>query len=574
MATPTSGLETQGNIRNESVRQRLERRLSGLKQERTSWEPHWRDLATFFKPRRGRWSLGELNQGGNKHNQIIDSTPTMAARTLASGMMAGLTSPARPWFRLSTPDPGLREFASVKQYLFMVEHRMREVFSKSNLYNVLPTIYGELGVFGTTAGSLLEDAEDVIRAYPHTIGTYWLATSERGEIDTMYREFQMTVRQMVQRFGQDALSIRTKAMYGSGSYEQKIDVVHAVEPNDDRMPGFLDARGMPYRSVYFERGGRAGSHNDMADDLLRVAGFREFPILAPRWQVLDENIYGDSPAMECLGDAKAVQIQQRRKAQAIDKLVNPPMVAASSMRNQQTSLLPGAINYVDSPSPGDGLRPVYQVLPNIDHLILDIRETDERVNRAMFADLFMMLMMSDRRQITAREVEERHEEKLLMLGPVLERLNDELLDPLIDRTFNVMNRRGMLPEPPLELEGTELRVEYISILHQAQKMVATAGMERFTAFVGALAQGKPDVLDKLDADQAVDEYAESMGVPPKLVVSDEDVATIRAQRAQQMAQQQAMEMAQPAAAAAKDLSQASLDGNNALAAVLGRGAGA
>lgn len=570
----TGNRPIEGQMPGESLRQRLERRLGGLKTERSSWETHWRDLATHFKPRRGRWHLGDVNRGGNKHQAIIDSTPTMAARTLASGMMAGLTSPARPWFRLASPDPELNEFGAVKEYLYICESRMREVFSKSNLYNVLPTIYGELGTFGTTAASVFEDAQDVLRLYPHTIGSYYLATSERGEVDTLYREFQLTVRQLCQRFGLDKLSVRTRDMYQRGEFEQKIDVIHAIEANDQVNIFKRDHRGMPFRSVYFERGGKHTGQQTAPfgeNQLLRESGFREFPVLAPRWDVLDENIYGDSPAMDCLGDAKAVQIQQRRKAQAIDKMVNPPMVGSSSLRNQHASLLPGGITYVDSPSPGDGFRPAYTVNPQIEHLVMDIRETEERINRAMFADLFMMLMMSDRRQITAREVEERHEEKLLMLGPVLERLNDELLDPLIDRTFAIMNRQGMLPMPPQELQGAELRVEYISILHQAQKMVATAGMERFTAFVGALAQGKPEVLDKLDADQAVDEYAESMGVPPKLVVPDEKVMLIRQQRAQQMQAQQAMEQAQPLARAAKDMSETNMEGNNALAQVLGMG---
>lgn len=567
-----------GQMEGESLRQRLERRLGGLQTDRSSWEPHWRELATHFKPRRGRWTLGELNRGGPKHQATIDATPIIAARTLASGMMAGLTSPARPWFRLASPDPELNEFGAVKQYLYVVESRMREVFSKSNLYNVLPTIYGELGTFGTTAASVLEDAQDVMRCYPHTIGTYYLAVSDRGQVDTMYRVFQQTVRQVVQRFGLEKVSQRTRDMYKRGDFEQKIDIVHAIEANDEMDVRRQDWRGMAYRSVYFERGGKHAGGRQAApfgeNELLRVSGYREFPVLAPRWDVLDDNTYGDSPAMDCLGDAKAVQIQQRRKAQAIDKMVDPPMVASSSLRNQHATLLPGGITYVDAPNAGDGFRPAYQVMPQIEHLVMDIRETEERINRAMFADLFMMLMMSDRRQITAREVEERHEEKLLMLGPVLERLNDELLDPLIDRTFSIMNRKGLLPMPPQELQGAELRVEYISILHQAQKMVATAGMERFTAFVGALAQGKPDVLDKLDADQAVDEYAESMGVPPKLVVPDDQVALVRQQRAQQqqaMAMAEAAKAAAPAANAARQLSETEIRPDNALGAVLGMG---
>lgn len=537
----------------EPLAQRLKRRLSHLERDRTSYEPHWRELAELFKPRSGNFhNLEDSQRGHKKHQAVINNTPIRAARTLAAGMMAGLTSPSRPWFRLTTPDPGLAEYGPVKEWLWMVETRMRTVFAKSNLYRVLPSAYSDLGVFGTHASLVLEDDEDLFRVQPWEIGTFWLAQDARLRVDTGYRLLKMTVRQLVQQFGLDACSQRVQQMWNSGQWEQRIDVYQAVEPNDERIMGALGARGMSVRSVYWEKGGDR-------DKLLANRGFRESPLLAPRWVAEGTSTYGDSPAMDALGDAKALQFEERRKAQSLDKLVDPPMIAPTSMRNQRVSLLPGDVTYVDVQQGQAGYRPAYEIRPDIQWQVQSIKEIEERINSAMYADLFLMLAMSDRRQITAREIEERHEEKLLQLGPVLERMNDELLDPLIDRVFSIMVRKSepvwngvvdgeaLLPPPPDELRGMDLKVEYISILAQAQKLVGLQAVDRLIAFAGNIAAIKrdPSVLDKIDADQAIDEYGDMLGVSPSIVMSDDRVDEIRRARAEQQRMQQ-MAAAAPA----------------------------
>lgn len=537
----------------EPLAQRLKRRLAHLERERTSYEPHWRELAELFKPRSGNFNnLEDSQRGQKKHQSVINNTTIRAARTLAAGMMAGLTSPARPWFRLTTPDPGLAEYGPVKEWLWMVETRMRTVFAKSNLYRVLPSTYSDLGVFGTHASLVLEDDEDLFRVQPWEIGTFWLAQDARLRVDTGYRLLKMTVRQMVQQFGLDACSQRVQQMWNGGQWEQRIDVFQAVEPNDERIMGALGARGMSVRSVYWEKGGDR-------DKLLAHRGFRESPLLAPRWVAEGTSTYGDSPAMDALGDAKALQFEERRKAQSLDKLVDPPMIAPTSLRNQRVSLLPGDVTYVDVQQGQAGYRPAYEIRPDIQWQVQSIKEIEERINSAMYADLFLMLAMSDRREITAREIEERHEEKLLQLGPVLERMNDELLDPLIDRVFSIMVRKSepvwngvvdgeaLLPPPPDELRGMDLKVEYISILAQAQKLVGIQAVDRLIAFAGNLATLKqdPSVFDKIDTDQAIDEYGDMLGVSPSIVMSDDRVDEIRQARAEQQRMQQ-MAAAAPA----------------------------
>jgi len=548
-------------MQTESKRKSLDRRLGELTTERSSFIRHWQDLSDYILPRQARFTVTDRNRGDRKNTKIIDNTATLAVRTLSSGMMSGITSPARPWFSLRTPDPALNEYTPVKMWLDLVKSRMQEVFLRSNLYTTLPITYGDLGVFGTNAFAVLEDDEDVIRCYPFPIGSYALGTSYRGNTDSIYREYQMTVRQLVGQFGLANCSQAVRNAWDRGNGETWIDVVHAVEPNPEYNERKAESRYKRFRSVYYERGAEG-------DNMLREAGFDDFPVMASRWSLTGEDIYGHSPGMDALGDIKALQLEQKRKAQAIDKMVNPPMVAPSSLRNQRASLLPGDVTYVDVQSGQAGFSPAYEINPRINELMLDIQENQGRIRRAFFEDLFLMIAIDQRSNITAREIQERHEEKLLMLGPVLERLNDELLDPLIDRTFNIMMRMNLLPPAPKELQGMDLSVEYTSVMAQAMKLTGITGIERFVAFAGQVAQAKPEVLDKIDFDQTLDEYAAMVGTPPSMVRDDDAVAAMRKQRAEQEQAMQQAAIAQQGAQTAKALSETQVTDENAVGAMI------
>lgn len=551
----------------------FEMRKAGLITERSSFMTHWQELAEWVIPTRGRFTISDRNSGRKRGQKIINSAATMALRTLSSGMMAGITSPARPWFRLATPDRDMMEYAPVKVWLGTVELIMRDVFSQSNLYNVLPVLYRELGQFGTAAMSVVRDYKDVVRFHQHTVGSYMIGQDDRLVVDTIYREFERTVGQLVGRYVYDGnprgdadwsrVSPEVKTLWDRGTVDAWVPVVHACEPNDRRDLRLLDSKNKPFRSAYYEPG-----RND--DGLLNEAGFDEFPAMSVRWDVTGEDIYGtDCPGMIALGDVKALQILEKRKAQAIDKLVNPPLKGPPSLRNVPISSLPGGVTIYDSDATKEGLSALYQVDPKVRELMLDSQQTVERINSVYFADLFLMFAMSDRREITAREVDERHEEKLLTLGPVLERLHGELLNPIIDRTFNIMVQAGILPPPPEELQGKPLKVEYISLLAQAQRAVGTAGIERLSGFIAGLAEVNQDVIDKFDMDQAVDEYGEMIGVSPKIIRPDDKVAEIRAARAQQAQAANALAAAEPAANAIAKLAGAKMDGQDVLSRATG-----
>lgn len=534
----------------ETLKEQLQKQQAQLTNDRSSFEPHWRELSDFINPRGSRFLVTDVNRDDRRNTKIVDPTATLSARTLSSGMMSGITSPARPWFKLATPDPDMMDYGPVKLWLEVVQRRMNEVFNKSNLYQSLPLLYASLGNYSTGAMAVLDDDSDVIRTMMFPIGSYYMANSPRGSVDTCFRKFSMTVRQLVMEFGLSNVSTSVRSLWDNGTYESWIEVVHAVYPNIDRDTAKLNSKNKPVKSVYYEVGGDS-------DKVLRESGFDELPIMAPRWEVNGEDVYGSScPGMIALGQVKALQLEQKRKSQLIDKATNPPMVGPSSLKNQRVSLLPGDITYIDQVTGQDGFKPAYLVNPNTADLLADIQDTRQIIKSAYFVDLFMMLQNINTRSMPVEAVIEMKEEKLLMLGPVLERLNDECLNPLIDRTFSIMARKNLLPPPPDVLQGMPLRIEYISVMAQAQKSIGLSSLSSTVGFIGQLAKAKPEALDKLDVDQAIDAFAEMSGVSPTVIVPQEQVEQIRQQRAQQQQQQQAMAMGMAAAQGAKTLSEA------------------
>jgi len=552
-------------ISDPKLRDKLDSRISGLDAERQMWMPHWRELADYILPRRYRWLLtSNQSRGGQINNNIIDSTGTIAARTCASGMLAGVTSPTRPWFKLQIVGfSNAEDNKAVSLWLAECEGRMRRVFSESNFYNAVGVLYHDLVVFGTGVMLVYEDFHDVIRCYNPCAGEYYLANGARGTINsggTIGREFTYSVSQIVERFGKENCpnEVVRALEQGGAALKNEFVIRHLIEPNSNPVPG-IPAK-FEYREFYWCKG--TDNRN-----FLEAKGFNECPGVAPRWDVGGNDSYGRSPGMDALGDIKQLQHEQRRKAEAIDKMVRPPMVADIQLKNAPASLIPGGITYVAGVNSA-GFKPAYTVQPNIQELMLDIQEVQQRIRNIFFNDLFMMISQLQTVR-SATEIDARREEKLIMLGPVLERFENECLDPLINRVFGIMMRGRLLPPPPEEIQGQEMQVQYVSMLAEAQRAASSAGIERLVAFAGNLAGVRPDVLDNIDLDEAVNEYSSVMGVPPKLIRAKELVMQDRQARAQQQQTAEGLQQGLATVQGAQLLSETDVGGgNNALQQML------
>lgn len=541
----------------DSRKNKLVRLSAAMKAHREDFDSLYRELQHNFSPLRGNFDTGSASsrRGKKLNDKMLNSKPRLALRTLQSGMQAGITSPARPWFRLIPADHSLRDRYGVKAFTNDVERIMRQYFQSTGTYNALHTGYGDIGLYGTDAAIFDEDLTEGFRLHQLKPGHYWLGMSG-GLIDTLYYEDWFTVEHIVGRFvyrgnprsnpDWSIASGTVKRLWDKGNRNEFVHVARMVMPRFERDPFAYTADQKAFASCWWEIGAEG-------DQMLRNSGYDQNPIIASRWYAEGDDPYGYSPAMDALPDAKMLQQQERDKNEAIRRMNRPPMNAPTSMRNTPFSLAPGTLNFTDDQN---GIRPAYEVNPPVDHMRVDIRDTEARIDTAMYVDLFMMLANSDRRQITAREIDERHEEKLIGLGPVLELQHREKLRPLIMNAYGVLNRQGKLPEAPEELDGPSLMVDYISMLAQAQKAVATGAMERLFGFAGNLSATLPDVLDKIDADEALDEYADMLGTPTRVLRDEDVVQQIRAERQQAQAAQQQAEMASKMAPALKQTADA------------------
>lgn len=560
----------------DSLREQLEKRYSRLKSERDSnWLPEWRELGDYFSPRSVRENSSDTNNGKRRDQKIINPTGRFAARTLGAGMHTGMTNPASQWVKFSTPDPGLMSYAPVKEWIYAVEKAMREVMARTNLYSVLPNRYAMEGIFGTAPMIALPHDNDLLRFHPMAVGTYMLANNSDNQVDTLYRDIRLTARQMEQQFSKDSLSPTVKTLLGNNP-EAWVDVVHAIEPNDKRQPGLKDSTNMAYRSVYWEKAADK-------DSVLRESGFKTFPCFAPRWDVEGEDVYGTGPGSLSIGTNKAVQLMERRKAELLEKGVRPPMGAPASLKNQRASILPGSITYLNDMQVGAKFAPLYETQPAwFAALRNEIQADSDIIDTAFFVDLFLMISQMDSVR-TAYEIATRKEEKLLMLGPTLERQTDDLLDPLVDMTFSAMIEQSiprwtgllpgapLIPPPPKELQNLDLRVEFTSILAQAQKAIGVSSIERAISFAGQVATTTQSLapLDMLDADEALRQYFELIGTPPTLVRADDSVAAIREQRAQAQQAEQIQQQLGSVIQGAQALSETDTSGDNALTQLAG-----
>ncbi|MGE4471075.1 MAG: portal protein [Desulfovibrio sp.] len=548
-----------------TLRKRLEARRRGLSEERQKWLDHWRELSEFILPDNGVFSFSEdrANDGGKKRSKIFDYMPQKAARDFASGLHSCSTSPARPWFRLGLYDPAVMDRPGVRQWLKACDDVLRYVFGKSNLYKALPAVYLELGTFSTGAMGVFDDFDKVVRFRSFTVGEYMLDQDDAQVVDTCIREIWMTARQMVQQFGEDAVSDVVRRAWKDGRTMWRA-VIHAVEANDDFKPNRVRVgKNKPFRSVYYEDGGAQ-------DKILRISGYDHFPILAPRTNLIGSNVYGvGAPGMVCLPDVKSLYLLNNKTLVGVEKSVDPPLVANGDAKDEIINTMPGGVSYETATGAGQGLRALYEVRPDLNAAQAKVQDLREAIRSAYFNDLFLLTAMSDRREITAREISERHEEKLIMLAPLTESIHTDLLDPLIDIVFERCVQHGLIPPPPPELAGQDLKVEYIDILTQAQKLLGITANSQLAGYVGSLAALFPEVRHKFNALEAVDDYADRLGVPPKLVRSDTEVKKLLQQEQQAQAQAQQAAMLERAAQGAETLSNADMGGNNALTALVG-----
>lgn len=553
-------------------------RLEMLRSYRWTWWAHWSALAEMFLPRRYRYFVqpNTWSRGSPINGSIVDETGVLAARTLATGLLSGLTDPTTPWMTLGLHGVDDIPEGPVKNWLAECTSRMLTVYGNSNFYQALGQSWHDKVVFGSAALIQYEDDETVVNFQGPPLGEFFFGLNNKNEVDTLYREYTYTVKQCVDEFGLENCSIAVQQLYKQASgKDTEIIIGHAIEPNCILYEGGTKSLGLmvpakfKFREVFWERSANAGP--SASAWLLRLSGYNEAPFVGQRWDITSNDAYGRSPGMDALPAVRQLQTEQRRKAEAIDKMVRPPMKASVSMKNEPMDILPGGVTYVTDMSNASGFAPVYQVEPRISELMEDLKEVQDRVRNIMFNNLFTTITDLDTVR-TATDINARKAEALVLIGPVIERTEGDL-DQIVARTFSIMARRGLFPPAPPEIQGVSIAPRYISMLAEVQRAAATTAIERLLGLVGSLVAVQPDVIDNVDTDEAIEHYADLLNVPPNVIRATSQIAAIRQQRAQQQAQQQALEQGTQLAQAGQTLSQTQTGaGQNALQLMLGQAA--
>jgi hypothetical protein len=563
---------------NLEVKRYLQGRLAGLRQARYSWWTHWQEIANFFLPRRYRWFIAasQANRGSPINQHIIDSTGCFAARNLAAGLLSGKCSPHRQWFKLKIGNIDSSKTTPTSQWLAECERIMRLIFQQSNYYNSIAQFFADLVVFGTAVIIMYDEYENVVCFQNPCAGEYFVDLDGNYRPCILFREFTLTVYAVVQEFGYDNCSEAVQKAYsesnGSGR-SNEIVICHSIEPNTDDKD-FGVPKKFTYREFYWEQGATSAPQSSpTTEGFLRKSGFYEQPHAAVRWDIVSNDGYGRSPAMDGLGDQKQLQQESKRKAQAIDKMVNPPLVADSQLQSRPASLLPGGMTYVSgmAATGKPGIASIYDTKFPVNEITEDMNEVRDRLKKVFYNDLFQTASQFETRSnITAIEWDMRKSESMIMLGPVVERIDNEGLSVIVERVFAMAARHNLFPPPPPEIAGKDMNLQFISMLAQAQEAAAAASIERVLGLAGNISGIDPGIMDKIDTDYAIDKYSSLLNNDPRMMRTDEQVQAIRQNRAQQQQAQQQAEIAEKLAKGAQNLANTEVGaGKNALQLMTG-----
>jgi len=520
-------------------------------------------------PWRGRFlgGISESEDRGDAYDdsQIQNTFPIRASQTAAAGIKSGISPSSRPWFRVEAEDKRVAEFAGPSAYLSAVERTLYAIFQRANVYDSLQHAYQEIVDFGTGAAMVVPDVDTIIRLRPFTYGEYQLANDHKGNPNTFARSFYKSVSQLVGEFGEANVSSRTKDAHKNGKMEQRILCQCLIEPNDDRY-AVKDALGRDFRAIYWEDG-------QPDEKILSVRGFDNYPVLTGAWEAVGNQVYGYGLGHFNLRNCKRLQAMESDKLQQLALSIKPPLLANVSNKDTVVNTSPWGITHDLSGMSGTrpGVGPLYQVNPNTQAIEQSIQNTEKAIYDGFYNNIFMMIANSAEDIKTAYQTARMMEEKYSVLGPVIERLQ-HMLGQLIKLTFAEALDRGLFPDPPPELEGQELKIEYISILAQAQKISGLQSIEQTIGFVGQAVDIWPEARHKVDILQAIDEIAQVNGTPASVVRPDDEVDEMMAADAAAAQQAKQAEQMQQGAGMAKDLAGVNIQGNSALDVLAGAGA--
>ena len=574
---------------------RLENIRTNLIDKRSRFENKWLEAATYTDLHRYRRNPSNDHSGERKDQRIYRNTAGRALRIFQSGMMNGNTPRSRPWFQLSSL--GSQRY-SVQLYLRQVTETIERFFHISNLYRVLPGMYKDLGIFSNGAFFMLEDPKYGFMFYPISVGQYCISSGQDGRVSTFSRDYSLSVRQVVERFGLinssghidwgNSLNGWIKQLWETQQYEDRVQLTHLIYPNEMAKQNPVEATDRPYLSYHYisyfnDSGGtpnqiwpnmrnaelskyKSAEGEDKDDFILETSGYEYFPVIAARWEEVPDEAYGVSGPMElAISDVLTLQEEQEYRLEAVAKQVRPSFIGPAALAKFRSSTAAGSMTFFDEYD-GQQMRRLYEVDPRVESLINSIEEGDRFVNECFFVDLFKALSQeSPKSHVSVAEIQKRASEALQLVGPPLSQLSEDVNEKLIENAFFLLTKAGIIETPDIDQTGPIIP-EYISVLAQATKVSQATTMERFVNFLGSSAEvlQNPTLLKlpKKGGEQMCRDYATVLGLSPMQLESESDFQDIRETEQQAMAEREMEEEQMQQASMAKDLSQAKLAGGD------------
>lgn len=543
---------------------RLKKRYDNLKasDERANWESHCEELAQVIIPKKQGF-VGDVTPGEKRNTRLYNSTGVWSNEMLAAGLHGFATNPAAKWFGLSMVDPRMNDAPAVKNYLHDVAEIMRAKMyaPDTNLITALHEIYLDLGCFGMASLYVDYDEKDghlIFESRPmsHLV----VAESNKGLIDVVYRCFEWTVRQVIQEWSAAKVSKDTREKAMAGKLDEKVKIIHAIYPRDEynHEKGPDAPQNLPFASIYFEH-----QHGHVLEE----GGYPENPYAIARWSRVTGETYGRGPGMTALPDLKMLQAKEKTIIKAGQKAVDPNYFVRNDGFINPMRLIPGGITQVRG-NPKDMIMPM-PFAGNLPYAVEDIKMLETRIMNTFHVD---QLQFVNDAKMTATEVMQRTQERMRLLGPMLGRLESELLGPLIARVYGLLDRLGELPEPPQEILDQDFTVQYVSPIAQAQKAVEIDTFRQFVAGLEVYLQTPETAagfFKKYPVENVAAHFAKLLNIDPDMGADEEQMAAVEGQeQAQMMAQ-----MAQPALQGAQAVNQLSQAGANLPATLEGAGAG-
>ncbi|GJM01958.1 MAG: phage head-tail connector protein [Rhodomicrobium sp.] len=531
----------------------LKKRYDALKTstERVNWESHCEELARVIMPKRQGF-VGTMTPGTKRQERLLSSFGIWVNETLAGGLHGFATNPSAKWFSLGMADNRQSEDPAVKKYLSDVEEIMwaRMYAPGSNLITALHESYLDIGCFGT-AGLYIDWDEkgEHLTFESRELCNLVLAESNRGLIDTVFRRFSWTIRQAAQEWGKENLSEECQKKMAANKWDDKITIIHAIFPRDEYNNKYGEGapQNQPIASLYFELD---------AEHKLEEGGYPEMPYAIARWSRITGEVYGRGPGMTALADLNMLQAKELTIIKAGQKAVDPSYLIRHDGFIDPMRLIPGGITKVRG-NPRDAVLPM-PFQGNLAYGREDIQALESRIMNTFHVD---QLQFINDVKMTATEVMQRTQERMRLLGPMLGRLESELLGPLVARVYGLLDRLELLPEPPEQIIGSDFTVQYVSPIAQAQRAVEIDTWRQFVAACEVYLQTPETAagfFEQYPVENVAAHFAKLLNLDPDLSASNEQ----REASAQQQQMMQMAQMAQPALQGAQAVNQLSQAGAN------------